>query len=373
MTHEGKRFSPHPGLLPRSGAPAQRPVKPDRRLRWGLRVVFGWLPPAVRRRLAGAPIRRDGQTLDPDLALLLRLSGLGSRRAAPPTVQSRRQQVDIGGPLVGGPADTSVGTTDVMVAGTTNIPCRLYIPDGLAAGSPLLVFYHGGAWVTGSLDSHDRLCRFIAAHAAVRVLSVGYRLAPEHPFPAAFDDAAAAYRYATGNAAAWGADPGLIAVGGDSAGGGLAAAVALRAGRDGGSRPTFLLMFYPHCDTAGRAASRDLFGEGFGLTDEDIEWSTDQYLPAGDDRTDPRVCVARADHLSGMPPTYLVTGGFDPLRDEGELLADRLEAAGVAVIARREPDLMHGFANLLGISPRCREAVAHACGALRTGLEVSRP
>ncbi len=191
--------------------------------------------------------------------------------------------------------------------------------------------------MTGSLDSHDRLCRFLAAHAAVRVLSAGYRLAPEHPFPAAFDDAAAAYRHAAEHAVTWGADPVSIAVGGDSAGGGLAAAIALQAGPAGGPAPAFLLMFYPHCDTARRSASRDLFGEGFGLTDEDIDWSTDRYLPPGADRTDPRVCIGRADDLSAMPPTYLVTAGFDPLRDEGELFADRLSSAGVAVIARRNP------------------------------------
>jgi acetyl esterase len=130
-------------------------------------------------------------------------------------------------------------------------------------------------------------------------------------------------------------------------------------------------MFYPHCDTANRSVSRELFGNGFGLTDEDIEWYTDQYLPPGVDRSDPRVSIALADDLSGLPPTYVVTGGFDPLRDEGELLASRLAQAGVDVVLRREPDLMHGFANLLGISVRCREAVAQGAGALRVGLALA--
>jgi acetyl esterase len=252
------------------------------------------------------------------------------------------------------------------------LPGRLYTPDGAAPGSPLLVFFHGGAWVTGSLDSHDRLCRFLAAHASVRVLSVGYRLAPEHPFPAAVDDAVAAYGYAVRHAGDWGADPDAVAIGGDSAGGGLAAVVAHLAARSGRPAPAFLLLFYPHCDTVDRSLSRDLFGEGFGLTDEDIEWFTDQYLPPGTDRADPRVSIVLADDLSGMPPTYLVTGGFDPLRDEGEILGDRLARAGVTVVQRREPDLMHGFANLLGISVRCREAVARAAGALTTGLQAAK-
>ncbi len=347
-------------------------VKQNRKLTWAVRIVFHGLPPGARRLLAGHPIHRDGQILDTDLQLLLRLGRVTSRRAPKPTLESRRQQLEVGGPLVGGPVEAGVGAVDIPLrAGDSDLRGRLYTPDGLPPGSPLLVFYHGGAWVTGSLDSHDRLCRFLAAHAALRVLSVGYRLAPEHPFPAAVDDAVAAYRYAERHAREWDADPNTVAVGGDSAGGGLAAVVAHLAVRGGQPPPAFLLMFYPHCDTANRSSSRELFGQGFGLTDEDIEWFTDQYLPPGTDRADPRVSIALADDLSGMPPTYLVTGGFDPLRDEGEAFADRLTEAGVAVIRRREPDLIHGFANLLGISVRCREAVAHSAGSLRAGLALA--
>ena len=343
-------------------------------LKWGIRVVFRALPPAVRRRLAGRPVHRDGQTLDPDLQLLLRLGKLTARRAPAATMQSRRQQLEIGGPLVGGPVAAGVVAREIDLATDDlgrNLPGRLYTPDGLSLGSPLLVYFHGGAWVTGSLNSHDPLCRFLAAHAGVRVLSVGYRLAPEHPFPAAVDDAAAAFGYAREHAADLRADPDAIAVGGDSAGGGLAAVVAHLAVRAGRPAPAFLLMFYPHCDTANRSVSRDLFADGFGLTDADIEWYSNQYLPPGVDRSDPRVSIARADDLSGMPSTYLVTGGFDPLRDEGELLARRLAAAGVGVILRREPDLMHGFANMLGVSVRCREAVAQGAGALRVGVALA--
>ena len=323
--------------------------------------------------LAGRPVQRDGQTLDPDLQLLLRLGKLAARRAPAATLQSRRQQLEVGGPLVAGAGPKGVAAQEIEVTAedpARTLPGRLYTPDGLPEGSPLLVYFHGGAWVTGSLNSHDTLCRFLAAHAGVRVLSVGYRLAPEHRFPAAVDDAAAAFAYAREHAVGLGADPDAVAVGGDSAGGGLAAVVAHLAVRAGRPAPAFLLMFYPHCDTANRSMSRELFGEGFGLTDADIEWYTDQYLPPGVDRSDPRVSIARADDLSGLPPTYVATGGFDPLRDEGELLANRLAEAGVEVVLRREPDLMHGFANLLGISVRCREAVAQGAGALRVGLAL---
>jgi len=346
---------------------------PNVSLKWGIRVVFRAFPPAVRRVLAGKPVHRDGQTLDPDLQLLLRLGKLTARRAPAATLQSRRQQLEVGGPLVGG-AVAGVASREIDLTADDpgrSLPSRLYTPDGLSAGSPLLVYFHGGAWVTGSLNSHDPLCRFLAAHAGVRVLSVAYRRAPEHPFPAAVDDAAAAFTFAHAHAGDLGADPDAIAVGGDSAGGGLAAVVAHRAVRAGRPAPAFLLMFYPHCDTANRSVSRELFGNGFGLTDEDIEWYTNQYLPPGVDRSDPRVSIALADDLSGLPPTYVVTGGFDPLRDEGELLASRLAQAGVDVVLRREPDLMHGFANLLGISVRCREAVAQGAGALRVGLALA--
>jgi len=341
-------------------------------LTWAIRVVFRAFPPAVRRVLAGRPVHRDGLTLDPDLQLLLRLGKLAARRSPAATLQSRRQQLEVGGPLVGGPVTAGVAVGEIPVlTDELDLPCRLYKPDGLPPGSPLLVYFHGGAWVTGSLISHEPLCRFLAAHAGVRVLSVAYRLAPEHPFPAAVDDAAAAFAYAREHATDLGADPDAIAVGGDSAGGGLAAVVAHLAVRAGRPTPAFLLMFYPHCDTANRSVSRDLFANGFGLTDADIEWYTDQYLPPGIDRSDPRVSIALADDLTGMPSTYLVTGGFDPLRDEGELFARRLAEAGVNVVLRREPDLMHGFANMLGISVRCREVVAQGAGALRVGLALA--
>jgi acetyl esterase len=344
-------------------------VKANTRLKWAIRIVFRTFPPTVRRVLAGRPIRRDGQALDPDLQLLLRLGRLTDH--APATLEARRQQLDVGGPLVGGPVAEGVGFRDLVALADDDgpdLPCRLYTPDGLPPGSPLLVFLHGGAWVTGSLVSHDPLCRFLAAHAGVRVLAVSYRLAPEHPFPAAVDDAAAAFDYAREHAGELGAAPDAIAVGGDSAGGGLAAVVGHLAVRAGRPAPAFLLLLYPHCDTANRSRSREQFAEGFGHTDADIEWYTDQYLPPGVDRRDPRASIVLADDLSGMPATHVVTGGFDPLRDEGELFARRLQQAGVDVVLRREPDLMHGFANLLGISPRCREAVAQAADALRVGL-----
>ncbi len=335
-----------------------------------VRGIFSGLPPAVRRVLAGRPIRRDGLTLDSDLQLLLRLERLTAAGTPAVTLERRREHMDIAGALVGGRVG-GVSTRELTVPGGptgADLPARLYTPDGLGQGSPLLVFLHGGGWVNGSIVSHDPVCRFLAAHADVRVLSVGYRLAPEHPFPAAISDVTAALEFAQQHAAELGGDPSAIALGGDSAGGNLSAVVAHQAIRAGRAAPDFLLLLYPACDAAHLARSRHLFAEGFFLTEADIEWFCKKYLPAGVPYSDPRASILLADDLSGMPPTYLVTAGFDPLRDEGESFARRLADAGAAVTLRREPDLIHGFASMLGISVRCREALAQAAGALQSGL-----
>ncbi|WP_230210265.1 alpha/beta hydrolase [Streptomyces kaniharaensis] len=245
----------------------------------------------------------------------------------------------------------------------------LYTPAGLGEASGLLVFFHGGGWVVGSRASHDHVARFLAKRAWVRVLSVEYRLAPEHVFPAAADDALAAFDFAHAEAGDLGADPERIAVGGDSAGGNLAAVAALRAVRRGGPSPVFQLLLYPAADASARRPSRELFADGFSLTSDDMDWFVDHYAPERADRTDPRLSPLLAEDLSGLPPAYVGTAGFDPLRDEGEAYAEALRAAGVTVELSRQPDLIHGYAHYLGIGHRFREATAEAADALRTVLQ----
>lgn len=337
-----------------------------------VRLIYRTLPGVARRALAGPAIRRDGQTLDPDLQLLLRLEGLTSAGRSGSTPAQRRMHLDVATALLSGRRLAGVSVRSLRIpAEHGRIPARLYSPDGLAPGSPLLVFHHGGGWVTGSLDSHEAVCRYLAVHAGVRVLAIEYRLAPEHPFPAGVEDAVAAFRYARDAAGELGADPAAVALGGDSAGANLAAVVAHLAARSGEPVPAFLLLFYPACDAVHRTPSRALFGSGFLLTEADIDWFLDHYLPARDERGDPRASILLAEDLSGMPPTYLVTAGFDPLRDEGEEFAARLADAGVPVALRRQPDLVHGFVNMLGVGFRCREAVAEAAGALRIGVALA--
>ncbi|HJP79949.1 MAG TPA: alpha/beta hydrolase [Pseudonocardiaceae bacterium] len=327
------------------------------------------LPKPVRALLAGPPIRSEGQTLDSDMRLLLRLVALEGFTMSDTTPALGRAAVDQNAPTTAGPIIPSQ-VRDLTVA--DSIPARLYTPPGLAEGSPLLVFFHGGGWVVGSLDSHDSTCRFLAENAGARVLSVDYRLAPEHPFPAAVDDALAAFDHAVAHAADLGADPALVAVGGDSAGGNLAAVVSHQRARSGGPVPVFALLFYPAVDPTGHRPSRERYAEGRFLTDVDITWFEGHYLPDPADRVDPRVAVLLAEDLSGFPPTYLATAGFDPLRDDGEAFAARLREFGVPVALRRHPDLIHGFVSFLGVGNRPREATAEAAGALRAGFAVAQ-
>ncbi|MGH3760026.1 alpha/beta hydrolase [Actinophytocola sp.] len=335
-----------------------------------LHAVFA-LPQPARRVLAGPPIRKDGLELHPDAQLLLRMIALSDMRLSGSTPAAARARLEVGRTMLGDPIVPGVRTRNLnLPVADGTMPARLYEPANTPPGSPLLVYFHGGGWVIGSLDSHDGVCRYLARQANLRVLSVGYRLAPEHPFPVAADDAFAAYGYAVEHAEALGADPAAVAVGGDSAGGNLAAAVCLDAVRNGGPRPVFQLLFYPATDPSVRRRSRDLFGEGFFLTDDDMTWFIDHYCPRVERRGDPRLAVLLADDLRGVPPTYLATAGFDPLRDEGNAFADRLREAGVPVVKRQHDDLIHGFTSFISLGSRFREAVSEAAGALRTGLAL---
>jgi acetyl esterase len=233
------------------------------------------------------------------------------------------------------------------------------------------VFFHGGGFVLGSIETHDGACRCLADEAGVRVLSAEYRLAPEHPFPAAADDAIAAFNCVAAHALEIGVQPGRIAVGGDSSGGNLAAVVAHAAARGDGLRPAFSLLLYLATDALGKHRSYQLFGRGFRLDDEERDWYRGQYLTTEDLVADPRVSVLHDTQLTGLPPTYVATSGFDPLRDEAEAYVLRLRDAGVPVIHRRHEGMLHGFATRIGVDPDARAALQHAAGVLRAGLALA--
>lgn len=330
------------------------------------------LPKPVRRLIAGRPLRLDGQELALDAQLLLRMQQLTGAGMVASSVEQSRTLLDGSRHLVSGKTIEPVSTREITIPGAGgDIPATLYTPLGLPEPSGLLVFYHGGGWVLGTRETHDNTVRFLAVHAGVRVLSVEYRLAPEHVFPAGVEDAVAAFEYAHAKANELGADPDRIAVGGDSAGGNLAAVTALVTAKQGGPAPAFQLLFYPGTDFSVRRRSREIFGEGLFLTDKDMDWFENHYVPEGTDKTDPRLSPLHGEDLSGVAPAYIATAGFDPLRDEGEAYAQKLREAGVPTALSRQSDLIHGYANFLGIGRRFTEAVAEAAGALRVGL--SRP
>ena len=324
------------------------------------------LPEPVKRLLAGRAVVLDGQTLATETQLTLRLqkvSGLPPVESLP-VLQGRdallHQSLLAGGSL-------PVGSVRDLRAG--DLPARLYTPRALLGGgtAPLLVFLHGGGFIYGDIESHDAPCRLLAERAGVRVLSVEYRLAPEAPFPAAHDDCVAAYRWVVEHADEMDADPQRLAVGGDSAGGNLAAWVALVAAEEG-LPCAFQLLVYPTTDAHHDTASARMFDEGFFLTRRFMDLATSTYVPAGTDLDDPRLSPLNADVPEGLAPAYLCTAGFDPLRDEGEAYARKLVEAGVAVEMHRFPDQIHGFLNIVGVGRTSRRAVEQIADALRRGL-----
>ena len=329
-----------------------------------LRLTMG-LPELVQRRLGGKPVVLDGQTLAPETQLMLRLKTLAKLPDAAGLPISEGRVVLAHEAAMAGGRQPIGAVRDVPIG---DLPGRLYVPTTAAPEpGPLLVFFHGGGFVYGDLDSHDATCRVLAEHAGVRVLAVDYRLAPEHPFPAAHDDALAAYRWVVRHAASLGADPQRLAVGGDSAGGLLALSTAIAAAQEG-LPLAFQLLVYPSSDARRQTRSLELFREGFYLDTAFMDLATNSYMPAPIDRDEIRLSPLHHDLPAGLAPAYLCTAGFDPLRDEGEAYARKMIAAGVRVEMHRFPDQIHGFFNIVGVGRRSRAAVLDIAAALKAGL-----
>jgi acetyl esterase len=334
-----------------------------------VRAVFA-LPRSAQRLLAGRPVEIDGQRLAPEMQLLLRLFALAPKPELQ-TLSPTEARVELASRAksVAGPALPIARVEALEIPGPAGpIQARLYAPEQ-REHPPLLIYFHGGGWVRGDLDSHDNVCRFLAREADLNVLSVDYRLAPENPFPAAVEDALASFLFAAQNVGDLGADPDTTpAVGGDSAGGNLAAVTAQLAVAEGGPEPAFSLLIYPATDFSQKRRSYELFGDGFLLPERETDWYRSHYLADESAALDPRASPLLADDLSGQPPTYVVTAGFDVLRDEGEEYAKRLRAAGVPVAVRRHPGLMHAFANMMAVGGTPLAAMHEAAGALRMGF-----
>ncbi len=272
-----------------------------------------------------------------------------------------------------GPQNIPIGAVDELRASGAGgeMAVRSYTPLGAGAEAlPALVFYHGGGFVIGDLDTHDGLCRILANESGARVIAVDYRLAPEHKFPAAADDAYAALRWVAANCGRLGIDANRLAVGGDSAGAALATVVARTARDERGPKLAFQLLLFPVTDVGADTPSRREYVEGYFLDKRTLDWFFAKYLESGTDLRDPRLSPLHIRDARGLPPAYLLTAGCDPLHDEGIQYAEKLRAAGVPVTVIDYPDLVHDFIYLHGILPQAGEALRAAAAALKAALRA---
>lgn len=341
----------------------------------GLRKTLG-LPDPVLRRIVGGPVRIDGDELSATAQLLIKVERL-FQRDEPPLVENiarARREFDLVSSTMLAGSEPSVTTRDTMVAGAQGLlRARIYLPPGATGAESTLVYFHGGGFVLGSVDSHDGVCRFLCRHGDVRVISVEYRLAPENPYPAAVDDAIAAFRHVATHSERFGATPGAIGIGGDSAGAAIAAVAAHVCVQEQTVAPEFSLLLYPVTDGVGGHPSRRLFRQGYFLDAEMIAWYQSHYAPDPALLIHPRMSPLRAEDFTGLPPTCVVTGGFDPFRDEGEDYANRLRRDGVAVTRLHYGGLVHGFGSFLSTDSHARRAMHGVAGALRRMANPGQP
>ena len=330
------------------------------------------LPDRVKIWLSGtAPVIVDGQQLDPQLQFLRSLRSRQKRQGlVEPTVEAgraryRRDTLAFRGPV------TKVGAVrDIEIPGADGpLRARHYAPFA-GANAPLTVYFHGGGFCIGDLDTHDEACRLLCRYAGVQVLSVEYRLAPEHPFPAALDDATAALAWAQANAAALGADPTGVSIGGDSAGANLSAVVSCLTSRK--NAPRAQLLIYPPTDGITPRRSYELFGDGFFLSEKDRKAFGRYYAGTAPRDADARRSPLRASDLSNLPPALVVTAGFDLLRDEGEAYAQALATAGTVTRLQKHPSLGHGFIQMTGVCTGARRAMVSIAREWRALLDATR-
>ena len=307
--------------------------------------------------------------LDPQARRLLdQLAAMGRPPVSALTPPEARRSLKALAAAMAGPSIALPHVEDRTIPGPGGaIPVRMYTPEGQAP-FPGLVFFHGGGWVVGDLDTHDSACRQLAKKAGCVVVSVAYRLAPEHKFPAAVDDGYAATQWVATHAAQMGIDPQRIAVGGDSAGGNLAAVIAQMARDQAGPALVLQLLVYPAVDATLGFPSVQENGQGYLLTQDSLHYYYNHYVPAGTDRTWVRLSPLYVASFTGLPPAHIITAEFDPLRDEGEAYAEKLQAAGVPVTCTRYAGMVHAFFSLDGVLDQGKKAIDEAAAALRAAF-----
>lgn len=323
-----------------------------------LAKTFASLPGNLIIKLAGgAPVTINGRTLEPQLQLIA-----WNGRSAPPISSLPAEAVQAGVKaqlaLLADVTGEGAGSSSETIPGPDGnaIPARLYRPASQDPRHPLIVYFHMGGGVIGDLDTCHAWCAILAQGAQAPVLSVDYRLAPQHVFPAGLNDCLAAYRWGLANAHRFGAPAGKAAVGGDSMGGNFAAIISQQMKREGGPMPALQLLIYPAIDISKHYPSKTAFAQTFSLSQDTMDWFMKQYLPEGIDHRDLRVSPGQEADLSGLPPAVVITAGHDPLSDEGDEYAARLKAAGVPVVHKRYDSLAHAFTAFTFISPGARAA-----------------
>ena len=337
---------------------------------WGLVRVF--LPePLVRWIYAGHLTTIAGRRIDPKAQAATDLVNLLRDPNQPPSVELSRAQIQTLAAKFERPCPASVQKTDITLPGAAgDRPARLYVPAGRDsnAAQPTLLYLHGGGWVQGGIDTHDGLCGALCEQAGIRVISFDYRLAPEHPFPAAPNDVLACYRGLLADAANLHIRPDQLAVGGDSAGGNLTACLMHDLIEAKLPLPAAQLLIYPGVD--GRLTSqsmRDLRDQPL-LPVSRIDWYLSLYLPTGQDRNDPRVSPLLSQNLSGQPPALIIGGGHDPLWDDALSYAEALQDAGVQTDLLTYPGQVHAFVSLTKVIPQGRNAIQKTARWLKAAL-----
>ena len=328
------------------------------------------LPDSVLIRLSGGqPVTVRGRVLDPRIQFIAALAARQDPMAGLPPDQMRVVASETMA-MLEGPMRPLAKIQHRKIPGPEiEIPVRIYTPEGAEkSGNPALVYFHQGGCVIGNPDWCETFCSMLADTAKAVVVSVDYRLAPEHKFPAAHDDAVAAYEWVVANADELGIDPVRVAVGGDSAGGNLSAGITLAMKDKGGQMPCFQLLIYPWVTVADKFPSHVDFGDSFPLNSELIEFFTINYVPEGTDPNDPRLSPLSAPDHSGLPPALIATAGFDPICDEGEAYAKKLEAAGVPVAYRCYEHLSHSYTAMSGTVPAAKLVLEQLATEVKAAL-----
>ncbi len=305
----------------------------------------------------GEPMTVGGRTLEPQLQMIA-----WNGRAAPPMsslpAETVQAAVKAQLALLEDVASYGAGIEEVTIPGPdgNTIPARLYRPSAQDPRHPLIVYFHMGGGVIGDLETCNAWCAMLALGTQAPVLSVDYRLAPQHKFPAGLNDCIAAYKWAVANAETFGAPAGKASVGGDSMGGNFSAIISQQMKREGGPLPVLQLLIYPAIDISKDYPSKKTFAKTFSLSQDTMDWFMKQYLPDGTNPADLRISPGQSPDLSGLPPAVVITAGHDPLSDEGDEYAQRLKAAGVPVVHKRYDHLAHAFTAFTFISPGSKAA-----------------